>query len=192
MSDFGSGPAPVLLNRLLPHADAPVIEDGAVLAVHGRIAAVGPWAAVSREAAPDVGLVELGDRTLLPGLIDCHVHLAMDESVTSTVIELTATEAELACRMVSSAGVDMIEHCGWATENGSRLDPDIARRIVERGIVVCPTMNSRMPARSLLLPVGRARGSDRESAGDAGGGHRTGCRHGRRHRPRTTPTGRNG
>jgi len=279
MSDFGSGPAPVLLraDRLLPHADAPVIEDGAVLAVDGRIAAVGPWAEVSRQAAPDVRLVELGDRTLMPGLIDCHVHLAMDGSLTSTVSELTATDAELACRMVNSArrlldagvttardlgcrgavattirdavrdslvpgprlqvanapitvtaghawamggeadgalevvrevrirakqrtdvikimstggfmtagsrpwharytveelqacvdeahrlgmpvtthalgvegirraveaGVDMIEHCGWVTENGSRFDPEIARRIAERGIVVCPTMNT--------------------------------------------------
>src|ERR1700754_774415 len=105
MSDFGSEPAPVLLraDRLLAHADAPVIEDGAVLAVDGRIAAVGPWAEVSRRATADTRQVELGDRTLMPGLIDCHVHLAMDASVTSTVSELTATDAELACRMVNSA-----------------------------------------------------------------------------------------
>jgi imidazolonepropionase-like amidohydrolase len=264
-------------DRLLRHADAAVIADGAVLAVDGRIAAVGTWAEVSREASPNVRLVELGDRTLMPGLVDCHVHLAMDGSVTSTVSELTATDAELTCRMVNSArrlldagvttardlgcrgavastirdavrdglvpgprlqvanapitvtgghawamggeadgalevvrevrtrakqrtdvvkimstggfmtagsrpwharytveelracveeahklgmpvtthalgvegirraveaGVDMIEHCGWVTENGSRFDPDIARRIAESGIVVCPTMNT--------------------------------------------------
>jgi imidazolonepropionase-like amidohydrolase len=279
MNELSREPAPVLLraDRLLPDADGPVIADGAVLAVAGRIAAAGPWARVSREAPSDVRLVELGDRTLLPGLVDCHVHLAMDGSVTSTVSELTATDAELACRMVNSArrlldagvttardlgcrgavaatirdavrdglvpgprlqvanapitvtgghawamggeadgalevvrevrirakqrtdvvkimstggfmtagsrpwharytveelracveeahrlgmpvtthalgvegirraveaGVDMIEHCGWVTEDGSRFDPDIARRIAERGIVVCPTMNT--------------------------------------------------
>lgn len=40
------------------------------------------------------------------------------------------------------AGIDMIEHCGWVTAEGTRFDPDIARKIVERGVAVCPTMNT--------------------------------------------------
>lgn len=51
------------------------LPDGAtVLLAHGRIAGVGP-----RDALLPVGLpVSAYDGTLLPGLIDCHVHLVAD------------------------------------------------------------------------------------------------------------------
>jgi imidazolonepropionase-like amidohydrolase len=45
-------------------------------------------------------------------------------------------------RRVVEAGVDMIEHCGWVTEDGSRFDPEIAATIATKGIAVCPTMNT--------------------------------------------------
>ncbi len=40
----------------------------------GRIAAVGPSAA-ARATEPDATVVDLGGRTVLPGLIDAHSHL---------------------------------------------------------------------------------------------------------------------
>jgi imidazolonepropionase-like amidohydrolase len=264
-------------DRLLADAASTVVADGAVLAEGGRITAVGPWDALSRQVGTDVRVVELGDRTLLPGLVDCHVHLAMDAGPGATASELTATDAELVCRMADSArrlldagvttardlgcrgavagtvrdairdgllpgprmlvanapitvtgghawamggeadgvlevvrevrlrakqrsdvvklmatggfmtagsrpwharytveelraaveeahrlgmavtthalgvegirrsveaGVDMIEHCGWVTENGSRFEPEIAALIASAGVVVCPTMNT--------------------------------------------------
>jgi imidazolonepropionase-like amidohydrolase len=257
--------------------DSDMIADGAVLAEGARIVAVGRWAELSDRLDQDVRVVELGDSTLLPGLVDCHVHLAMDAGPASTVSELTATDAELVCRMADSArrlldagvttardlgcrgavaatvrdalrdgllpgprllvanapitvtgghawamggeadgvlevlrqvrirakqgsdvvkimatggfmtagsrpwharytveelraaveeahrlgmrvtthalgvegirrsvqaGVDMIEHCGWVTEHGSRFDPQIAAQIAAAGIAVCPTMNT--------------------------------------------------
>lgn len=264
--------------RVLPDADSPMIDDGAVLVADGGIAAVGPRAELDREATRrDARRVDLGAVTLLPGLIDCHVHLGMDASASATGSEMTATDAELACRMVHSArklldagvttardlgsrgtvavavrdavrdglvpgprlrvanapitvsgghawrmggeadgelavvrqvrehakqgadlikimatggfmtagskpwharytvaelracveeahrlgmpvtthalgvegiarvveaGVDMIEHCGWVTEDGTRFDPQIAARIAAAGIAVCPTMNT--------------------------------------------------
>ncbi|HEY2795584.1 MAG TPA: amidohydrolase family protein [Micromonosporaceae bacterium] len=272
-------------DRLLPDADAELIVDGALVIRAGTIVAVGRFADLPPD--PSVHVVELGDTTLLPGLIDCHVHLAMDGSAHATGSELTGSDAELACRMVNSArrlldagittardlgcrgevastirdavrdglvpgprllvanapitvtgghawrmggeadgalevarqvrirskqqsdlvkimatggfmtagsrpwearytvdelracveeahrlgmpvtthalgvdgigraveaGVDMIEHCGWVTEQGSRFDPEIAARIVAAGVVVCPTMNTACLADPYFCP----------------------------------------
>ena len=55
-----------------------LVPDPLVLVADGRLAEVafGPRAA----APPDVELVELPGATLLPGLVDTHVHLAFDAS----------------------------------------------------------------------------------------------------------------
>jgi imidazolonepropionase-like amidohydrolase len=262
-------------DRMLPDADAELIADGALVVRDGTIVAIGRFADLSREDGTRV--VELGDVTLLPGLVDCHVHLGMSASVEATGSEMPGSDAELACRMVNSArrlldagvttardlgcrgevassvrdairdglvpgprllvanapitvtgghawrmggeadgalevarevrirakqrsdvvkimstggfmtagsrpwearytveelracveeahrlgmpvtthalgvegirrvveaGVDMIEHCGWVTEDGSRFDPEIAATIATKGIAVCPTMNT--------------------------------------------------
>lgn len=272
--------------RLLPEAQAPIVSDAAVIVEGGRITYAGP-----RSSAPAVsGAVrELGDVTLMPGLFDCHLHLAMDpsadrigantEEVTDpeptralmianasrlldvgittardlgspgtlgtsvrdllaaspvatprilaanapitvpgghawamggeaagvpgvldqvrrhaeqgvdvikvmttggfmtagtspararfTLEELTAlvTEAHRHGLPVTThalgvegidravaAGVDSIEHCGWVTESGSRFDAGIARRIVEQGVAVSPTMNAACTAETYFCP----------------------------------------
>lgn len=51
---------------------APV--DNAVIAVDGaRIAKVGPAAAVG--IPPDAEVLDFGDKTVIPGMVDCHVHI---------------------------------------------------------------------------------------------------------------------
>jgi imidazolonepropionase-like amidohydrolase len=66
-------PRPVVLHaaRMLDVAAGRVVTPGEVLVEGGRIVAVGPH--VDRPAAAEV--IDLGDRTLMPGLIDAHVHL---------------------------------------------------------------------------------------------------------------------
>ena len=57
------------------------VEAGRYLAGHAiliendRIKEVGPWAAVQGRAPADVVVIDLGEATVLPGLIDCHAHL---------------------------------------------------------------------------------------------------------------------
>lgn len=47
-------------------------------------------------------------------------------------------------RNAVEVGVDTIEHCSWVGEGMSRVyDPDVAEKIVEKGIYVCPTLNCR-------------------------------------------------
>jgi cytosine/adenosine deaminase-related metal-dependent hydrolase len=57
---------------VLPISDAP-IEDGAVAISGNTIAAVGRFADI--RAAHEGGVIDLGERVLLPGLVNAHCHL---------------------------------------------------------------------------------------------------------------------
>lgn len=274
-------------SRLLVDADATVIGGGAVAVDGDRITLVGPWQRIAAELPPEAEVIDLGDCTLMPGMIDCHVHLAMDASPAATSTQLAMPEVELALLMAGNArrlldagvttardlgspatvavsvrnavnrglvrgprllvanapitvtgghawamggeadgvdqvmrqvrlraregadvikimttggfmtagsgpwharysvaelraavteahrlglrvtthalgvegiaraveaGVDMIEHCGWVTEQGTCFDAGVARRIVEQGVVVCPTMNTACLADPYFCP----------------------------------------
>ena len=74
-------PAPVTLvkaNRLLDPRTGTVLSPAAVLIENGRIKEVGPPSRVQADAPPGVKIMDLGNVTLLPGLIDSHTHLLLD------------------------------------------------------------------------------------------------------------------
>ena len=60
--------------NLIDGSGAPVVKDAAVLIDGERIVAVGPSAAVAMPA--DTEILDVTGMTLMPGLIDCHDHLA--------------------------------------------------------------------------------------------------------------------
>jgi len=59
--------------RLFDGTNSPLIENAVVVIQDGRIAAVGAESEVSVPSGVEV--VDVGDRTLLPGIIDAHVHM---------------------------------------------------------------------------------------------------------------------
>ena len=64
-------PVVVKAARYLDVESGEMVADAVVVVDDGRIAAVNP------AQTPDgAGVIDLGDRTLLPGLIDSHTHLA--------------------------------------------------------------------------------------------------------------------
>ena len=73
MSETATGATLFLARRLVDGLGGPARRDAAVLVQNGRIVAVGDRA--SMHPAPGVEVVDLGDLTLIPGLIDMHVHL---------------------------------------------------------------------------------------------------------------------
>ena len=62
--------------RVFDGAGNPVIRDAVVVVDDARIAAVGPVAQVPLPHGMEV--LDVGDRTLMPGLIDAHVHMLFD------------------------------------------------------------------------------------------------------------------
>ena len=84
--------------RLFDGVSSLLIPDPLVLIDGGRIGAVG-----SRSPAPaDAEVVDLGDATLLPGLVDTHVHLAFDASQ-DPVGRLAGRDDEQALRAMTEA-----------------------------------------------------------------------------------------
>jgi cytosine/adenosine deaminase-related metal-dependent hydrolase len=57
---------------ILPVATPPIADGAVLVGEDGRIAAVGPAAAL--DLPPDAELVELGESILLPGLVNVHAH----------------------------------------------------------------------------------------------------------------------
>ena len=69
-------PAAFVGARLLDGRSSDAVEDGVLVTdEQGRIVAAGPASAVA--APKDAERIDASGLTLLPGIIDCHVHLAL-------------------------------------------------------------------------------------------------------------------
>ena len=61
---------------LLPVAGPP-LRDGAVLTAQGRVAAVGPWSELRRQAAAGTMVTDYDNHVLMPALVNAHCHLEL-------------------------------------------------------------------------------------------------------------------
>jgi imidazolonepropionase-like amidohydrolase len=88
--------------RLFDGASAQAIEQPMLVVDDGRITGVeaGP---IESPSASEAQVVELGDVTLLPGLIDAHVHLGFDASSDPVAQMLLDSDATLLLRMRQAA-----------------------------------------------------------------------------------------
>lgn len=116
----------VLLNgRLLTMGGHPG-EAQALAVQNGRIIAVGSDQEIERLVSGTTEVVELGGRYAMPGLADCHVHLASDAARSADSVE---------CRDFYDPGIRTVEHLldrlgeqtsnvapgGWVVGRGSPL-----------------------------------------------------------------------
>jgi imidazolonepropionase-like amidohydrolase len=62
--------------RLIDGTGSAPQENTSVLVADGLIAGVGPEA--SFDVSPEVQRIDLGGKTLMPGMIDCHIHILYD------------------------------------------------------------------------------------------------------------------
>lgn len=136
-STFAQPPAPVVLRaaRWLDVSAGQVRAPAIVVVQDGRITAVGG------EVPPGARAVDLGDVTLLPGLIDAHTHLTGDlegDWVTREVRELPADAALRGARNAKrtlEAGFTTVRNVGGAGF------ADIAlMKAIDAGIVPGPRM----------------------------------------------------
>ncbi|MGD0892216.1 MAG: amidohydrolase family protein [Terracidiphilus sp.] len=131
---------PIVLHaaRLLEVDTGTLLKPGEVLVVGDRIRAVG----VSVEHPQGAKVIDLGDTTLLPGLIDAHVHLflhpgaedlqTVEESVPMrTLIAADAAKADLLAGFTAER--DM------GTEGAGSADTAI-REAINKGLILGPRM----------------------------------------------------
>ena len=101
--------------RMIDGRGGPPVEPARVVIQGERISAAGP---ADRIKAPEgVRRISLGARTLLPGLIDAHVHLkgwrsSNPDDVLITPHSLAALRAAADCRKLLHAGFTTVRDCG--------------------------------------------------------------------------------
>ena len=124
--------------RLLDVSTGKLVEPGEILVRGERIAEIG--SAVTHP--PDAELIDLGDRTLMPGLIDVHVHLFLhpgDEAM-QTVVESVPQRTILA---VLAAKADLLAgftaERDMGTEGAGSADTAV-RNAINQGLVPGPRM----------------------------------------------------
>jgi imidazolonepropionase-like amidohydrolase len=140
-------PEPFVLRapRLLDGSGAGVVPDAALWLDGGRIAWVGPAAALP-PAAGDARGIELPGCTLLPGLVDAHVHLVAS-GAPELAAGIPATEAERTlaaianCRRQLDGGTTLVRDLGAPGGEVAAL-----ARAIEAGTVEGPTVIAAGPA----------------------------------------------
>lgn len=100
--------------RLFDGDSADLVHNPTVLLANGRIAAI----ETGGDPAADAQVLDLGDVTLLPGLVDAHVHLAFDASADPVGRLATASDEEVlagmrqAARATLAAGITTVRDLG--------------------------------------------------------------------------------
>src|ERR1019366_2404894 len=143
-------PRPIVLHaaHMLDVAAGTLISPGEVLVVGERIVAAGPH--VDRPAGAE--LIDLGDRTLVPGLIDAHVHLflhpgAEDMQTIQESVPQRVILAELAARDDLMAGFTAERDMG--TEGAGSASTAV-RNAINTGLIPGPRMRISGNAISIL------------------------------------------
>ncbi|WP_052422448.1 amidohydrolase family protein [Nonomuraea candida] len=122
-------------DRVLTGRRGEVIANGEVLIDKGKIVSVGPRG--SAGAADDV--LDLPGHTVLPGMIDAHVHLGFDDKVDPVTRRSPESDHHLLLRMAENARKLVSAGVTTARDLGARGFLDLALRdAIEEGLAVGP------------------------------------------------------
>src|SRR5258708_16263007 len=115
-----------------------LLTNQVILVRGGKIEATGENLPIPAEAT----VIDLSKMTVLPGLIDCHTHLADGARDTDPISQLKKTAAQVALESVPNARVTLESGFTTVRDVGVyRALGDIALRdATARGYVVCPRM----------------------------------------------------
>ncbi len=126
--------------RLIDGTGAASIADGAVLVDGQRIAEVGSAAAVPCPEGAE--RLDFGDLTLMPGLVDCHVHINNRgdgnpiEGSAPEDDDLRVLQSAANARIALEAGITTLRECGAA-----RRTIFSVKEALRRGIITGPRMS---------------------------------------------------
>ena len=102
--------------RLFDGTERPWVRDALVIIENERIVAVGPAAQVALPA--DIAVLDVGDRLVMPAMIDAHVHILWSGSVSSGQESRVATDSQALLMGVRNAqvalqsGLTTVRDCG--------------------------------------------------------------------------------
>lgn len=142
---------PIVLRaaRLLDVATGKIVSPGQVLVEGDRIKAIG--ATVSHPAGAKV--IDLGDRTLMPGLIDAHVHLFLHPAPSEGMQTVEESAPERTIQATLAAKADLLagftSERDMGTEGAGSADAAV-RDAVDQGLIPGPRLRISGMAISIL------------------------------------------
>jgi len=132
--------------RLLDVRKGVYIENAAILIEGERIKEVGPAAEVQNRAPKNAKLIDLGQATVLPGLIDCHTHIMarIPDGDDGYILNL-ATKSQAFRALEGAYNARITLDAGYTTirdvENEGSEYADVALRdAIEQGLAQGPRM----------------------------------------------------
>lgn len=131
-------------------------DNVAILVDGDRISAIGPIAELTAKA-PNAKVIDLGKATVLPGLIDAHTHVFLDDDVGPGVYDAILLKQSTAYRAIAAAAnARKALHYGFTTlrdletEGAMYADVDV-KTAIARGVSEGPRMQVATRA---LAPTG--------------------------------------
>jgi imidazolonepropionase-like amidohydrolase len=128
----------VRAGRLIDPDSGTVLTNQVILIKDGKIQAVGRELALPADAK----MIDLSDKTVLPGLIDCHTHVADGQSDGEPFNVLRKTASQIALESIPNARAMLLSGFTTVRDVGTyRALNDIALRdAIARGDVIGPRM----------------------------------------------------
>jgi imidazolonepropionase-like amidohydrolase len=130
------GHAVLVGRRLIDGTGGASIENPVILIQDSKIAAVGREGDITVPQAEDVKKLDYRDKTLLPGLIDCHVHLCMsaDDNPLARLYEdsddILLLRAANNARIALRAGITTLRDCGGRNRVTFSIREAIKKKII--------------------------------------------------------------
>ncbi|MFQ5520434.1 MAG: amidohydrolase family protein, partial [Candidatus Methylomirabilia bacterium] len=127
--------------RLIDGTGAPPMDGAGVLIEHDTLVWVGRVSAADEPTGPDTEVVDLGGRTVIPGLIEAHLHLSYNNVKMIADLDLNCPPEY--STLVSAKNAELALHCGYtaARSAGSVHAVDVAlKRAINEGLYPGPRL----------------------------------------------------
>ncbi|WP_058486103.1 amidohydrolase family protein [Defluviitalea phaphyphila] len=129
----------IFASRMLLGKELDIKENWCILIKGETIIDILPQSSLSNMEYEGWEIIDLGNVTLMPGMIDCHNHLALDARLKNHLEMMNKSAVELTLLGVNSAQDDLMSGVTTARYMGDRFYMDIIfRREIELGNLIGP------------------------------------------------------
>lgn len=110
-----------------------LIEDGKIEKIYDNASQLPDF--------QDAEVIDLGDKTIIPGMIDCHNHLALDTRLENHLVKMEDCEAEQTIRAIKTMKDDLVSGVTTARCLGDRFYIDVTcKQAQKEGRIVGPKL----------------------------------------------------
>jgi len=127
-------------DKIITGADLTLKENAALLIEDGKIKKIYDNANAI-PVVPGAEIVDLGNKTIIPGMIDCHNHLALDARLENHLVKMNDCEAEQTLRAVKTMRDDLESGVTTARCLGDRFYVDVTcKKAQQEGRMIGPKL----------------------------------------------------